>query len=114
MESKLTLYLFLYIASAEDVRVSYKTNPGVTLIKICDTNLLVATRAQWEKCPLIRPIPKLWAACWRLMEDGKSDQDVIQTFVSLLHRSEREITDRFNKIFESLADEGLLIVSEEK
>jgi len=93
--------------------MSYKTNPGIVLINICDTNLLVATRAEWEHCPVIRPIPKLWAACWKIMENGKTDSDVVQAFASLLRKPESDVRTRLNKIFETLSSEGLLIESEE-
>ena len=94
--------------------MSYQTHPGIVLINICDTNLLVATRAHWEQFPVVRPIPKLWAACWKILESGKTEQDVIHAFASLLRKSENEVSARLKKIFETLAAEGLLIESEEK
>lgn len=89
----------------------YITRPGISLIRICDTDILVASRSEWEKCPVIRPVPRLWAACWHIMEQGKTDREVVTAFASLLKKPEEEIRAKLNKVFATLTSEGLMIES---
>ena len=89
--------------------MTYRIRPGIVLINICGQNLLAATRPVWEQCPRVRKIPRLWAACWKIMEDGKTDQDVIEAFAGLLQKKPEEIRSRFESIFQTLEKEGYLI-----
>ena len=89
--------------------MSYKVRPGITLVQICDTFLLVAQRSVWEEFPKIRPIPRRWAACWRIMEQGNSEKEAVRAFAGLLRRPEEEIWPGFEPIFRTLAEEGYLI-----
>ena len=92
----------------------YKTRPGIVLLKICDVDVLAATRQTWEHCPAIRPIPRMWAGCWAVMQKGRTSEDVIDTFVRLFRRPEEEIRKRFDKIFTTLYEAGYLIPAEEE
>ena len=83
------------------------------MIRICDVDILTATRKTWEVCPAVRPLPRMWAACWHLMEKGRSSEEVIQTFVSLFHQPEEKVRLKLDKIFLKLFEEGYLISSEE-
>jgi len=94
--------------------MAYKVRPGIVLLKICDANLLVASRPLWEHCSRIRQISNLWASCWRIMEkDGKTDADAVRAFSSLLNKSESETRERLQSMFDTLAGEGYLIRTED-
>ena len=95
----------------------YKVRPGIVHIKVCDADLLVVTRKIWEGFPgrHVRTVPRLWAACWAVMEkDGKTDQDAVNAFTSLLRRPEEQIRKRLEKCFTTLAEEGYMIYTEEE
>ena len=87
----------------------YKIRPGVELIQVCDQHILVATREVWSECARVRPIPKLWAGCWNIMKNDKTDRDVVRTFTDLLRRPEEELSQRLGVIFTALAKDGFLI-----
>lgn len=94
--------------------MAYKIRPGIVRVRICGKDLLVAKRSVWEECPRVRVIPKLWAACWAVMENDRTDQDVVAAFAGLLNKSEDEVRERFDKIFRTLYDENYLIKTEER
>ncbi len=87
----------------------YKIRPGIVRLKICDVDILAATREVWENCPTIRPLPRLWACCWAIMEKGSTSADVIRTFAKLFGQSEDEARQRLDKIFSELYKQGYLI-----
>lgn len=89
--------------------MAYKVRTGVVLLNICDENVLAARHDAWEACPKVRPIPRLWAACWRILASGKTEEDVLAAFSTLLGKSREELTERFDPIFTKLAEEGFLI-----
>lgn len=93
--------------------MAYKTRPGVVLVKICGTDLLVATRPIWDECARVRPIPMLWAGCWRMLENGKTEQDVVRLFSKFLRKPEKSLVEKFEIIFLSLYKEGFLIKTED-
>ena len=95
--------------------MTYRIRPGIVRLKICDVDLLVATRAVWEQCPRVRPIPRLWSACWAIMEqEGRTDRDVVRTFMTLLRKPEEEIRATFDPIFQTLCAEGYLVPAEDE
>ncbi len=94
--------------------MAYKIRDGIVRVRICGSDVLVATRPVWEKCPRVRTIPKMWAACWAVMENGRTDEDVVTAFAGLLRKPEDEIRQRFDKMFKTLCKEGYLIEVEEK
>ncbi len=94
--------------------MTYIRRKGIVLLHVCEADLMVATRQVWEECPPVRPVPRIWAVIWKMMEDGKSDEEIITSFSSMLTRPEKEVRERFITIFEKMADEGYLIRELEK
>ena len=92
----------------------YERRPGIVLLRICGADLLVATRQIWEKFPAVRPVPRIWAACWGMMEKGYSSEEVIDTFAQLFRKPKEEMRGRLDKVFETLYSEGYLIEAEEE
>lgn len=92
----------------------YKTRQGITLLNICGTNLLIATRPLWQTCPRVRPLPKFWAACWSIMSNGRNSEEAIMFFSDFLHRTPEELKDKCVPIFETLSKEGFLIPVEDE
>ncbi len=94
--------------------MNYRIRPGVVLLRICDADLLAATRAIWEQCPAVRPIPRMWAASLSLMEKGRTSEDVIHAFTRLFQTSEEDVNARLGKAFETLYHEGYLVEAEDE
>ena len=93
--------------------MNYKTRPGIVRLRICDVDILAAKRENWEACPKVRPLPRMWAACWAIMENDRTSEDVVHTFSNLFHQSEQEVREKLNKIFTRLYEEGFLILAGE-
>lgn len=87
----------------------YKTRPGIVLIRICDVDVLAATRAVWGQCTSVRPLPRLWAGCWALMEKGRTSEEIISVFARLFQQPEDVTREKLEKIFRKLYEEGYLI-----
>lgn len=94
--------------------MNYKIKEGYTLVKVCDTHLLVAKRSLWGERTGIRPIPKKYALCWTLMEKGKTSSEMIRSLTDLFHKSYDEFADRFSPILADLADDGYLEEAEDR
>ena len=89
--------------------MAYKNRPGIVLIRVCDTDILVAKRESWEECRRVRPVPRLWAVCWSLMEQGKTTDEVVSLFTKTLGMPEEKVLPKLDRIFESLYQEGYLL-----
>lgn len=88
--------------------MNYKIKSGYTLIKVCDTHLIVAKRSRWENQSRILPISKKYAVCWTLMENGKTSDEMIQSMADLFHKPLDEVSKRFSPIITKLANGGYL------
>ncbi len=93
--------------------MNYKTRPGVVMLRVCDVDLLAATRAIWSQCPKIRPLPRLWGGCWALMEKGRTSDEVIAFFSRLFKQTEEATRNKLTPIFEKLYSEGFLIIADD-
>lgn len=89
--------------------MNYRTRKGIVLLHVCGSDLLAATREAWAECPRIRPVPRIWAVVWKLLEQGKTSQEVVEAFQSMLSRPEAEVRERFDRIFKAMSEEGYLI-----
>lgn len=82
------------------------------MIKICDTHLLIAKREHWEENSTVRIIPKKYAVCWALMEQGRTSDEVIQSMADLFKKPFGEVAEKFSSVFQNLANDGYLIKDE--
>ena len=92
--------------------MGYKARQGIVLLKICGVDVLAATRQAWGECPRIRPIPRLWAAGWMLMQKGRTSDEVLNAFSNLFKDGEGGLTQKLKRAFEKLHEEGFLISAE--
>ena len=81
--------------------MTYRTRKGIVLLHVCGSDLLAATR-------------EIWAVVWKLLEQGKTSQEIVETFQSMLNRPETEVRERFDRIFEAMSEEGYLIQETER
>ena len=89
--------------------MSYKTHPGIVRVQICGADFLVATRPLQEELPGVKKIPKLWAACWAVMEEGRTDREVVEAFAGLLQKPEEQIREKLEPVFSKLEEQGYLL-----
>ena len=87
----------------------YNICPGIIMLKVCDTHLLVAKRELWKNFPRVRPIPRKHALIWFLMEKGRNSEEVMLAFSELFNKSIDDIHQQFDPVLNQLAEEGYLI-----
>ena len=91
----------------------YITRPGIVSLRICDTDLLVSSRASWEEVPRVRAVERHIAAIITLMEKGESFEEALSLFFRFINKPEHVIRERFEKSIGSLLKDGFLICVEE-
>ncbi len=89
--------------------MSYKVRPGIVLLEICGTPVLVAKHALWKECPHVVSIPKFWGLVWKLMADGKTDEEAKEVFVKALKMPEDKFGTRIDQMCAELSKAGFLV-----
>ena len=92
--------------------MAYKARKGIVLLKICGVDVLASTREAWDECPSIRPIPRLWAGGWTLLQKGRTTDDVLKVFSDLFKDKAFIFSQKLEQAFEQLYKEGFLIPTE--
>jgi len=87
----------------------YKLRPGIELLNICGTKLLVGTRDTWPFCPHVRHMPKGAAVVWSLLSKGKKVEHISKVLALLSNKSVASMTAEVNLLIEQLIKEGYLI-----
>ena len=90
----------------------YKTRPGIELVHICGTHLLISTRATWDVCPRVKQLSKGGALIWSMLEREKKP-DTITQFLAVISRTPLdEVQERFDTLIEKLLAEGYLWIDD--
>ncbi len=89
--------------------MSYKIRPGIVRVQICGSDFLVATRPLQEELPGVKKIPKLWAACWAVMEKDRTDKEVVEAFAGLLGKTAEQVRSKLDPVFSKLEEQGYLL-----
>ncbi len=92
----------------------YRPRPGIVLLNICGVQVLAATRATWEDCKQIRPVPNLCGACWTLMDRGKTSEEAMRYLIDKFHFAEEKVRQKLVPLLDVLCEEGFLIPAEEE
>ena len=94
--------------------MKYKAREGVVLTKLCGMNVLIPTRAAFDSCHTIQPLPLLWAATWDCLAKGKPTEEIIQVHQILTKKSREEIVSKLEQFYEDLANKGFAIRCEDE
>ncbi len=94
--------------------MNYKLRPGVVMVRICDVNILAATREIWDQCPQIRPLPFKWYLGCSMMALGRSSEVSLRTISKVLGKAMEELHQQYDPIFAKLCEEGFLVPAEEE
>ncbi len=89
--------------------MAYRPRPGVALISLCGTKVLVPTRQISEVCTRIRPLSFVGLVIWRGLENGYSVERLSKACSMFFRESEEEAAAYIEKTIRMLCDDGFLI-----
>lgn len=90
--------------------MKYKTKVGIVLTEIGGKSLLVSAEALRAKIPYITEINDTAAACWRLLEDGLSESDLIHHFLDEYDADGELISADIHRLLDTMLRDGYLEV----
>ena len=73
--------------------MQYVTRPGVEVIKVCGTRLLVPDRDASEYCPYIVRLSALMAADWGALKRGVPVENLYKAHAILRHKPVEEVRE---------------------
>lgn len=91
----------------------YQIRPGVTLVKVCGTDLLVSTRSSWDECAGVKPVPLVYAGCIKMLEKGMQQEEIVRIISKALKKPSEDIQEKIKKVFLDLYKQGFLIIEED-
>ena len=90
----------------------FKTRPGVELVHICGTHLLIASRPVWDVCPRVMELTKGAALAWSLLVKGKSHRVITQFLAIISRRPIHEMQEQLDNLLEKLVAQGYLTMED--
>ena len=94
--------------------MKYIATPGIVQTKICGQNVLIPTRAAFNRCRSMQILPMLWAGTYSMICKNES-MDTILTIHRIFKRkkSDEEILAEIEDFCEKLAAKGFLLRSDD-
>ncbi len=89
--------------------MKFSVHPKVTLEEVAGQYLLIAYGKAQLELPYIQQINETGAYFWRLLEDGKSYKEMLETASEEFVLDKEEIAPGINLFLESLSDKGYII-----
>lgn len=90
----------------------YKTRPGIELIHVCGTHLLIGTRATWDVCPHVMQLTRGAAFTWSLLAKGKSIDVITQVLSVFARRPIAEVREQLDALLEKFVASGYLLTDD--
>lgn len=90
----------------------YKTRPGIELIHVCGTHLLIATRATWNVCPHVMQLTKGAAFTWSLLQKGKTPDVIAQLLSVFSRRPVAEVREQLDALIDKFVANGYLLTDD--
>ena len=90
--------------------MAYKQRPGVVLMDVCGSKLLVAQRSIWEDCgDKIQVMGMLGHICWAALEKDMPKERVAHLVASLTRKTQEEAEAQMDDFYRTLFERGFLI-----
>ncbi len=86
----------------------YVCTPGVVMVKICGTRLLVPSHDAYESCPHAISLTLPAAMGWAILKSGKPVSDVEKVFSILTKKPPEEVAEIVEKVLSELVKAGAL------
>ena len=87
----------------------YKPRAGVVAAQICGTFVLIPTRAVYDVCKTIQPIPAPWVMLWMMLERGESTDRICAYYQRISRSPEAELRGKIETVLASLCEKGYLV-----
>lgn len=94
--------------------MQYQCTPGVVMVKICGTRLLVPTHEAYSVCPNVVRLSLPAAMGWAVLQAGNPVSAVEHIFSILTKKPEDEVREIVGKVLSGLVEAGALTVREEE
>lgn len=93
--------------------MNYRPRDGIVLLPVCDTFLLVPTRAAFESCNGIMQLSMLDALFWRRLSQGETIQELCKIYAGFFFKQPEDVRPKVEKRLERLYEKGFLVKTEE-
>lgn len=93
--------------------MKYKLLEGVVYTRICDQNILVASRSAWEKCPYVKRLSALRGAFWQGLSMGLSEDEIVSELHLKTNIRKEIIESRLTDFIKIMMEEGYLTAEED-
>ena len=90
----------------------YKTRPGIEIIHVCGTHLLIATWATCDVCPHVMQLTKGAAITWSLLQKGKTLDVITQLLAESSHSPVAEVREQLDALIETFVTNGYLLADD--
>ena len=93
--------------------MTYKLRPGVELINVCGTNLLIPSRIASEYCGSLCRLNVIETIYIQQFMKGNTLEEVSRVLSKLSRRDPGEMAQEMKKRFDLMAEKGFLIPEDE-
>lgn len=90
--------------------MKYKTKDGIVLTEIGGKLLLISAEALHASIPYVTEINETTATCWRLLEDGLSESDLIHHFLDEYDVEDELISADIHRLLDTMLKSGYIEV----
>lgn len=92
--------------------MKYKPLNGVVYTRVCDQNILVATRKVWGKCPYTKRLSALRGAFWQGITMGMSEDEIVKEINLKTNIKEPAIRKQYKNFIDTMLSDGYLTAEE--
>ena len=90
----------------------YKTRPGIEIIHVCGTHLLIATWSTCDVCPHVMQLTKGAAFTWSLLQKGKTLDVITRLLAESSHSPVAEVREQLDALIETFVTNGYLLADD--
>lgn len=88
----------------------YQTRKGIVLTTVCGQYVLVAAKRARENCPYITEINETAADCWRKLEQGCSQEQLVSHLTELYEIPDSDLVQKdVSALLQRFLEEGYII-----
>ena len=91
----------------------YRTKKGIVLTSVCGQYVLVAAKKVRESCPYLTQINDTMASCWRLLENGSTEDELANHLLEEYETDDSSLVrEDIRRLLEQLLEAGYIILAE--
>ena len=95
--------------------MKYTPTPGVVMTKICGQNVLIPTRAAYDRCKSVQILPTFLAGTYEMIQKGNSMEEILKIHrIFKRKKTDEQILSEIEDFCETLCAKGFLIRVEDE